>query len=199
MSVTGFLTVSQREGNRLKPGSPKELYYILVFCLVTQSCLTLLWPHGLPPARLLCPWDSPGKNTGVGCHSLLQEIFPSQGLNPRLLHWQVDSSPRSHQGRLTTFVGRREKIYVWRNLWHAGTRSHSWRVDVSSRLSCLSPETVLFLAHCPLLPHSCGSTLGAEAMPMLTRDERNSMHPHWDVMWCGTSEQLCRCQLRSPN
>ena len=34
--------------------------------------------------RLLCPWDSPGKNTGVGCHALLQEIFPTQGSNPRI-------------------------------------------------------------------------------------------------------------------
>ena len=31
-----------------------------------------LWPHGLQPSRLLCPWDSPGKSTGVGCHFLLQ-------------------------------------------------------------------------------------------------------------------------------
>ncbi|XP_055426747.1 uncharacterized protein LOC129645509 [Bubalus kerabau] len=36
--------------------------------------------------RLLCPWDSPGKNTGVGCHALLQRIFPTQGSNPGLLH-----------------------------------------------------------------------------------------------------------------
>ena len=40
-------------------------------CLVTRLCLTLLRPHGLEPARLLCPWDFPGKNTGVGCHFLL--------------------------------------------------------------------------------------------------------------------------------
>ena len=50
--------------------------------LVAQLCPTLCDP----PARLLCPWDSPGKNTGVGCHSLLQEIFPTQGSNPGLLH-----------------------------------------------------------------------------------------------------------------
>ena len=42
-----------------------------------QSCPTLR-PNGLKPARLLFPWDSPGKNTGVGCHFLLQEIFPTQ-------------------------------------------------------------------------------------------------------------------------
>ena len=42
-------------------------------------------PHGLQPARLLCPWDSPGKKTGVGCHFLLQGIIPTQGLNPPAL------------------------------------------------------------------------------------------------------------------
>ena len=41
--------------------------------------------------------NSPGKNTGVGCHFLLQGIFPTQGSNLRLLHWQVDSSSLSHQ------------------------------------------------------------------------------------------------------
>ena len=49
---------------------PKKLLY---FCyLVARLCLTLLQPHGLWRARLLCPWDFPGKNTGVGCHFLLQ-------------------------------------------------------------------------------------------------------------------------------
>ena len=40
-----------------------------------------LWPCGLQPARLLCPWGSQGKNTGVSCQSLLQGIFLTQGLN----------------------------------------------------------------------------------------------------------------------
>ena len=51
-------------------------------------------PRGLQPTRLLCPWDSPGKNTGVGCHFLLQGIFPTQGSNLcllRILNWQADS------------------------------------------------------------------------------------------------------------
>ena len=43
-----------------------------------------LQPYELQPARLLCPWDSPGKNTGVGHHALLPGIFPTQGLNPGL-------------------------------------------------------------------------------------------------------------------
>ena len=53
-----------------------------------------------PPTRLLCPRNSPGKNTGMGCHFLLQRIFPTQGSNLRLLHvlhWQADSLPLGHQ------------------------------------------------------------------------------------------------------
>ena len=45
-----------------------------------------LQPYGMQPARLLCPWDPPGKNTRVGCHAFLQGIFPTQGPNPHLLH-----------------------------------------------------------------------------------------------------------------
>ena len=52
-----------------------------------------LQPYGLQPARLLCPWGFPGKNTGVGCQALLQGIFLTLGSNPCLLHWQVDSLP----------------------------------------------------------------------------------------------------------
>ena len=50
--------------------------------LVAQSCLALFDPM----AARLCPWDSPGKNTGVDCHALLQGIFPTQESNPRLPH-----------------------------------------------------------------------------------------------------------------
>ena len=48
--------------------------------LVAQSGLTLR-PQGLEPTRILCPWNSPGKNTGAGCHSLLKGLFPTQGLS----------------------------------------------------------------------------------------------------------------------
>ena len=61
-------------------------YIHMVVVVELLSCVQLLWPHGLKPARLLCPWDSPGKNIGVGCHFLLQEIFPTQESNLGLLH-----------------------------------------------------------------------------------------------------------------
>ena len=66
-------------------------HLVLVLSYSITSCRPLR-PHGLAP-RLLCPWDSPGKNTGVGCHFLLQGIFLTQGSNLHLLHWQTDSLP----------------------------------------------------------------------------------------------------------
>ena len=65
-------------------------------CLVPQLCLTLCdhRDHDLPDSSV----HSPGKNTGVGCHFILQGIFLIQGLNLCLLHWQADSLPLGHQG-----------------------------------------------------------------------------------------------------
>ena len=54
-------------------------------CSVAIVMSDSLWPNSPKPSRLLCPWDSPGENTGVGCPALLQGIFPTQGLNLYLL------------------------------------------------------------------------------------------------------------------
>ena len=50
------------------------------------SCVQLCETSWTVTRQILCPWDSPGKNTGVNCHALLQGIFPTQRLNPCLLH-----------------------------------------------------------------------------------------------------------------
>ena len=71
-----------------------------------QSCLTLRL-HGLQPARLFCPWDSPGKNTRVGHHALLHGIFLTQGSNwclLCLLNWQAGSLPLVPPGKLSTML-----------------------------------------------------------------------------------------------
>ena len=78
------------------------LNQFLYFELVSVSCSLLsdsLRSHRLWPCRLLCSWNSLGKNTGVGCHSLLQGIFPTQRSNPWLASpaLQVDSLLLSHQ------------------------------------------------------------------------------------------------------
>ena len=66
-----------------------------IHCSVVSDSLR---PRGLQPTRLLRPWDSPGKNTGVGCHFLLQGIFPIQGLNLGLPHCRQTLYHLSHQG-----------------------------------------------------------------------------------------------------
>ena len=63
-----------------------------------QMCPILCDPMEYSLSRFLCPWDSPGKKPGVGCHALLQGIFPTQGSSLHLLHWQADPLPLSHQG-----------------------------------------------------------------------------------------------------
>ena len=58
-----------------------------------------LRPHGLWPTSLLCPWDSPGRDTGVGCHSLLQGIFLTRGSTQGHLHCRQSLYSLSPQGR----------------------------------------------------------------------------------------------------
>ena len=69
-----------------------------VLCLVTQ-CLTLCNPMDCRPLGSSVHGDSPGKNTGVGCHALLQGIFLTQGSKPSLLHLQLDCLPAELQGK----------------------------------------------------------------------------------------------------
>ena len=61
-------------------------HVVTMLCLFAQSCLTLCDPmdYSLPGSSV--HGDSPGNNTGVGCHALLQGIFPTQGSNPSLPH-----------------------------------------------------------------------------------------------------------------
>ena len=82
---------------RREGGRKKEVSCVCVsmvrgcVCSVTSDSLR---PQGLQLARLLCPWNFPCKNTGVGCYFLLQGIFPTKGSNPHflhLLHWQMGS------------------------------------------------------------------------------------------------------------
>ena len=72
-------------------------YPICCCCSVAKSCPTLCNLR-LQPSRLLCPWDFPGKNTGVGCYFPLQGIFWIQESNPCFLHWQAIFLPLSHKG-----------------------------------------------------------------------------------------------------
>ena len=115
-----------------------------------------LWLYGLQPTRLLCPWDSRGKNTGVGCHALLLGIFPTQGSNPhllRLLHWQVGSLLPIWEAHkqicpINPFLCLREEIWGhldhkvvgkslgWRGLEKPGSSSRDHRERRKVRVRC---------------------------------------------------------------
>ena len=71
-----------------------------VLCLVAQFCPTLCDLMDRSPPGFSAHGDSPGKNTGVGCHSPLQGIFPTQGSNPGLPHFRRILYHLSHQGRM---------------------------------------------------------------------------------------------------
>ena len=78
----------------------KKQFTCCVFVLSHFSCVQLFVNPWTVAPRLLCPWVSLGKNTGVGCHSLLQGILPTQGWNPGLLHCRQILLPSEPPGKL---------------------------------------------------------------------------------------------------
>ena len=119
--------------NRETGYSPKELINLRIgiqryFCLnknITYSAVDKivhvhsvvsdsLWPHGVLTTRFLCPWESPGKNTGVGCHFLLQWVFLTQELNLCLLNCRLILYCLSHRGSPDKFMYRQWfVISIW--------------------------------------------------------------------------------------
>ena len=78
-------------------GWPSNFSLFVVFsCKVMSYSFTTPWTVA---CQAPLPWDLPGKNTGVGCHFLLQGILPTLGPNAQLLHWQVDFSPTEPPGK----------------------------------------------------------------------------------------------------
>ena len=71
------------------------LFIRILWCLVAQSCPILCNPMDCSPLGSSVHEDSPGKNTGVGCHALLQGIFPTQGMDPDLPHCRPPGKPKN--------------------------------------------------------------------------------------------------------
>ena len=109
--------------------------------LVVQSCPTFcnLMDYSLPGSSI--HGDSPGKNTGVGCHALLQGIFPTQGSNPGLPHCRWILCHPNHQGSPVS-LDKLQEIVKDREAWHAvvhgvtksQTRLSSWTSTAKQRL-----------------------------------------------------------------
>ena len=114
---------------------------ITIYCVCQSLIHVRLF---VTPSRLLCPWDFSGKNTGVVCHFLLQGIFPTQGSNWSLLHWQLDfyhwatwecplhvkhyrnisSGPKNSRVKAIIFLSTLQLSKV-RDLWKLNNFSHS--------------------------------------------------------------------------
>ena len=80
--------------------SARSKWYLKHVCVCVSHSVMFnsLRPHGLQPTSLLCPWDFPGKDTGVGFQFLLQGILPTQGSNPGLLHCRQILFQLSYKG-----------------------------------------------------------------------------------------------------
>ena len=86
---------------------------VYVRAKLLQSCPTLCDPMDCSLPGSSAQWDSPGKNTGVGCHALLQGIFLTQGSNPHLLcllYWQTGSLPLVPPGKPAQGLGKSNLI-----------------------------------------------------------------------------------------
>ena len=86
--------------------------------------------HGLQPARLLCPWNSLGKNTGLGSYSLLQGDFPNPGIKPESHPLWADSLPSEPP----------RKPYIWQKAINKVTREGlTVNMEFQGALSCHLP------------------------------------------------------------
>ena len=124
-----------KAGKIYHPQSQKNCYwsrqeYDLSLCACVLNCfsrLTLCNSMDCSPPASPVHGDSPGKNTGVGCHVLLQGIFPTQGLNPGLLHCRQIFYSLSHQGS--------PRILEWVSYPFSGVSS---QLKNQSRVSCIA-------------------------------------------------------------
>ena len=127
------------------------------FCgLVAKSCPILLQPYGLWPARHLCPWNPPGKNTGVGSHSLLQDNLPHSGNRTRVSSiaggsftiWATRGVQICIAGRCKSWrVTENHLLFQERGGGAGCSPSLKWVLGISaSHLSEHSESVLLFLA-----------------------------------------------------
>ena len=169
-------------------------------CAQPLSCVWLFATLWTIPARLLCSWGFPGKNTGVGCHFLLQGNFPTQGSSPHLLcllHWQADSlplappcgaylnrPPRERGPRSSTiqtpavgFLSAQASLYEWKTCKMAPAPTTAW-LSLSEKLWVQSNPRFVSInndCYCFKLLFQGGMLLSNREVAQL----QSSMCPNW--------------------
>ena len=134
--------------------------------------------HGLQPTRLLHPWNFPGKSTGMGCHFLLQGIFPTQGMNLVLPHCRQMLLPpeKAEHWRIDAY-----KLWCWRRLsrvtWTARRSNHSILKEINPQQS-LEGLTLKFQYR---LPDAKSQLLGKkpDAGPDWGHEEKEQQGIRW--------------------
>ena len=157
--------------------------FTMLCCAVASVMFDSLWPCGLEPARLLCPGDSPGKNTGVRCHALLQGIFPTQGIDLhlfRLLHWQAVSLSVAPSGK-PVFYCQFSLVQLLNCIRLFAT---PWTAACQASLSITNSQSLLK----PLCPLSrwCHPTISSSVVPF-------SLSQHQGLFqWVSSSHQMAK-------
>ena len=127
--------------------------YVLIFCILSFRSVVSnsSWLQGL-----YSPWNSLGRNTGVGSPSLLQGTFPIPGSNACLLHWQMDSLPFEPLGKPYTATSSVQSLSrVWLFVTHEPQHA---------RPPCPSPTSRVYPNSCPL-SQWCHLTISSSVVP----------------------------------
>ena len=180
-----------------------QIYVWKESVLVTQSCLTLYDPMDCsPPGSSLCPWDSPGKNTGVSCHSLLQGTFLNWESNLGLLHsWRILYS-LSNQGSPSYIENQDYYLDKWSPRY--------WKAEILKELLgvffCFSLKWFMWLpwfSFCPLYRRRLGcwevfhapspqnSSQTPEPHEGNSRNRRKGIYPAFCVPQLPSPSPLC--------
>ena len=140
--------------------------HIYVHAQSLQSCLTLCDPMDYNPPGSSVHGDSPGKNTGVGCHALLQRIFPTQGWNSWLLHpalagrfFTTSTTWETHGLIQFSSVQSLSRVRLHAIPWAAGCQAslsitNSWSLLKPMSVDSMTPSNHLILYHLLFLPPS---------------------------------------------
>ena len=160
-------------------------------CCAVLSCSVMsdsLRPPGLDSARLLCPWNSPGNNTGVGYHALLQGIFPTQGSNPGLPHCRQILYWLSHQGSPFCFIGSvqlLDHVRLFATPWTVARQAslsitNPWNLLKLMSIKSVMPSNHLILCRPLLLPPSIFSSIRVFS-------NKTVLHIRWPKYWISAS------------
>ena len=160
-------------------------------CAKSSVCSSLWIPMDYSSTRLLCPWDFPGKNTGVSCHALLQGVFPIQRSNPHLLqllhfrqilyHW---TTRESHLLYIYVLYRYAFELWCWRRLlgvlWTARRSNLSILKEISPKYSL---EELMLKLKLQYFGHLMQGTDSLEKTPMLGKVEGRRRRGRQRMRW----------------